>query len=129
MSRAKPDEAWNWEDKTSDFIFENWAHNQPEDALCASIRNIDGLWDGEKCSEKYPFICSQNKSTKSGGKLPNQENCPTSYLPYDESCFKVFQTEQNYDEAVRACQAENTGNFSYGGLAVIMDIFGKSSKK
>ncbi|KAL7846160.1 hypothetical protein AOLI_G00243520 [Acnodon oligacanthus] len=57
--------SWKWSDQSYS-TFRYWEHNQPDNHAgkesCAEIVMSDeGHWNDDKCEEKLPFICFENK--------------------------------------------------------------------
>ncbi|XP_078660072.1 uncharacterized protein LOC144904802 [Branchiostoma floridae x Branchiostoma belcheri] len=110
----------NWNDGEPN----NW-NNQDEDCVdMYTDQARAGLWNDAPCDHTRPFICQSYKDASLPAQ-PDTSTCPTGFVSWRDSCYKLTQTSQPWTQADDACSREGAG----AQLVSIYDIYEQSFLK
>ncbi|XP_061432498.1 macrophage mannose receptor 1-like [Lethenteron reissneri] len=117
VARMARDEQWyiglelgierrpRWVDGTP-ITFENWAHNEPNDAnmeeSCGTMYSRNGKWNDINCGVPLVFICERNNASAAGlptlpPTAPTAGGCPSDWLPFGNKCYRFHSNESEWD--------------------------------
>ncbi|XP_026880090.2 macrophage mannose receptor 1-like [Electrophorus electricus] len=104
-----------WTDGTSPVLFTNWAEKEPNNndgqEHCVSMTHnhlVTGLWNDENCGEKRGWVCYTKKSSSIPAPPPTTSPCPSGYISWYRSCYKLVSEARTWEEAQSECLKEGS---------------------
>ncbi|XP_066304553.1 uncharacterized protein [Branchiostoma lanceolatum] len=112
--------------------FTNWNDGEPnnwnsQDEDCVDMYTDQaraGLWNDAPCDHLRLFICQSYKDPSLPAQ-PDISTCPSGFVAWRDSCYKLTQTAQSWAQANDACSREGTG----AQVVSIYDIYEQSFVK
>ncbi|CAH1277455.1 MRC1 [Branchiostoma lanceolatum] len=112
--------------------FTNWNDGEPnnwnsQDEDCVDMYTDQaraGLWNDAPCDHLRLFICQSYKDPSLPAQ-PDISTCPSGFVAWRDSCYKLTQTSQSWAQANDACSRGGTG----AQVVSIYDIYEQSFVK
>ncbi|KAG1664762.1 Macrophage mannose receptor 1 [Nymphon striatum] len=88
-----------------------WDNHHPsyyEIEACASLSPYNGFWIDNACNNQLHYICQRFPGAelqKTKEPVSINGSCLTSWTPYGNKCFKLFNTRKNYRKALDYCRS------------------------
>ncbi|XP_056590503.1 secretory phospholipase A2 receptor [Triplophysa dalaica] len=103
--------AVQWSDN-SPVTFTSWysqdpSHRQGDKRICVTADGKDGRWQFEGCEEQHTTMCKKAGLVPQLATGEQEEGCPEGWRRKDNSCYKISDTEQTFEDAVKGyyCKA------------------------
>ncbi|XP_069791497.1 secretory phospholipase A2 receptor isoform X2 [Narcine bancroftii] len=133
LTNSRTPAVFTWSEG-SPVTFTCWHRNEPNipDYLteqCVSLQNINSQWKVEDCEEKMWSICKKAGKVEQEG---NDEGCLEEWKRYEDSCYKIDNYLQTFDEASKRyrCSLVTIENrFEQGFINSLISNFAREENK
>ena len=122
-----------WSDNSSmTVVFMNKSQDKyyfgNQDCVVFTPQNRLGVWNKKHCTTTAPgFICKWEPNRKPSLPRPGQKSlgsyCANGFVQFNQTCYKLVTTPENYTDAQKKCQAMFPKKYrKYIGLARISQL-------